>query len=261
VAVPLLAGDSVIGVLILANEQCRRGFSRLDIEMATTFAGQAAVALEFARAQYVRDRLQMVEERGRTARDLHDVVIQRLFAVGLRLEAMRRRVSDNEADHLVDTIEELNHTIIDIRNAMFSLHTGEQTHPRLTDRLAQLFDRAGHTLGFAPLVHLDESLDEAVPERIHLPLLATVNEALSNVARHASATSVLVRISSSDATLTATVADDGVGLPATHTESGLANLRHRAELANGTMRTEPGTDGRGLTLTWQVPLHDRPSAD
>jgi signal transduction histidine kinase len=260
-AVPLRTGDGLLGVLILANKQQRRGFSRLDTEMATTFAGQAAVALEFARAQSVRDRLHLVEERGRIARDLHDVVIQRLFAVGLRLEAMCRRVPDDEANQLANTIEELNHTINDIRNAIFSLRTGEQTRTKLTDRLEQLFERAEQTLGFAPTVQLDEALDETVPGRIHLHLLATLNEALSNVARHASATTVTVQVSSSNGILTATVVDDGVGLAPIRTESGLANLRRRAEIAEGTMRTEPGADGRGLMLIWQVPLAGGPSTD
>jgi signal transduction histidine kinase len=116
-----------------------------------------------------------------------------------------------------------------------------------------VFDRAESALGFAPDVQIEGSVD-TVPETIHLHLLATLNEALSNVARHAGASQVDVVISAQAGELVAVVRDDGCGLPANRTESGLANLRRRAELVGGTMATGPGPAGRGLQLVWRVPL-------
>ncbi|MDT4926591.1 MAG: hypothetical protein QOG01_4304 [Pseudonocardiales bacterium] len=255
-AVPLQAGSGFVGVLILGNWRHRPKFSRLDVEMATTFAGHAAVALEFARAQADRERLRVVEERDRIARDLHDVVIQRLFAVGLRLESLCPRLPKPEADQIVEATEELDHTIDDIRDAIFSLRNGGDG-AGLRERLQAVIARAEQTLGFAPEVRMEGPIDD-VPEPIHLNVLATANEALSNVARHARSSAVQVRVTAAAGELRVVVSDNGRGLPADRQESGLANLRQRAALTGGTMTLEPQTDGTGLVLTWQVPL---PTAD
>jgi len=198
------------------------------------------------------DQLRVVEERERIARDLHDVVIQRLFAVGLGLDALSGRLDGDEAQQVIHATDELHHTIRDIRGAIFSLRSDEPSRP-LRERLGRVFDRAQSALGFAPDVQIEGSVD-TLPETIHLHLLATLNEALSNVARHARASRVDVSISAEADELVAVVRDDGCGLPPIRTESGLANLRRRAELVGGTMATGPGPDGRGLDLVWRVPL-------
>jgi PAS domain S-box-containing protein len=198
------------------------------------------------------DQLRVVEERERIARDLHDVVIQRLFAVGLRLDAMSARMSGPEADQVANATDELHHTIRDIRSAIFSLRSDEPSRP-LHERLDVVFNRAEQVLGFAPEVTIAGQVD-AVRESVHLHLLATVNEALSNTARHSGATAVDVSITVADDALTLVVTDNGRGLRAERQESGLANLRRRAQLAGGTMTTEPGPGGVGLVLTWRVPM-------
>jgi signal transduction histidine kinase len=198
------------------------------------------------------DQLRVVEERERIARDLHDVVIQRLFAVGLGLDALSSRLEGADADHVLHATDELHHTIRDIRSAIFSLRSDEPSRP-LLERLDQVFSRAEQSIGFAPEVHIGGAVD-ALPDTLHLHLLATLNEALSNVARHAQATRVSVTLSVEAAELVAVVVDDGVGLPADRQESGLANLRRRAEIVGGRMTTEPGPDGHGLMLVWRVPL-------
>jgi PAS domain S-box-containing protein len=198
------------------------------------------------------DQLRVVEERERIARDLHDVVIQRLFAVGLGLDALSARLTGAPAEQVTHATDELHHTIRDIRGAIFSLRSDEPTRP-LHERLAAVFTRAEQALGFAPEVELRGPIDE-VPESVHLHLLATLTEALSNVGRHSGAKRVAVTIRAGAEQLTAVVADNGRGLPPDRQESGLANLRRRAEIAGGTMTTTPGPDGTGLVLTWQVPL-------
>jgi len=116
--------------------------------------------------------------------------------------------------------------------------------------------RAEQALGFPPDVEVDEAIDEQVPDSLHWHLIATVNEAMSNVARHAEASTVLLRIALVGDHLMATVIDNGRGLPAERTESGLQNLRRRAQVAGGTMTLKAGPRGRGLELTWRVPLPD-----
>lgn len=199
------------------------------------------------------DQLRLVEERERIARDLHDVVIQRLFAVGLNLDSLSGHLPELEADRVLAATDELHHTIRDIRGAIFSLRSDEPSHP-LSERLGVVFERAEQILGFGPAVHVDDEVDTAVSESLQWHLLATLNEALSNVARHSGAAAVTVHVAIVDGDLIATVCDDGCGLPADRVESGLLNLRRRAEVAGGTMTTEPGADGRGLELTWRVPL-------
>jgi signal transduction histidine kinase/DNA-binding response OmpR family regulator len=251
-AVPMQGREDLLGVLILGNRHHSRPFTALDVEMATTFAGQAAVAVEFARAQSDRERLRVVEERHRIARDLHDIVIQRLFATGLRLENLAGTLPEAPALQIRDATGELDRTIDDIREAIFSLRNA--TQPPLRRQLLAVITRVQRSLGFAPTVVIDEDVDDAVPEELWPFLVATINEALTNVARHAGASRAEVVVSVRGPDLVVRVADDGCGLPGQRVESGLANLRHRAELAGGRMTTEPGPDGRGLVLTSRVPL-------
>jgi PAS domain S-box-containing protein len=200
------------------------------------------------------DQLRLVEDRERIARDLHDVVIQRLFAVGLSLDAVSARLPDAQAREVVAGIDELHHTIRDIRGAIFSLRSDEPGQP-LSERLASVVARAEQSLGFSVRAEVDRALDSAAPETLHWHLLATVNEALSNVARHANASAVRVRVAVAGDELVVTVADDGRGMPdAPPSESGLLNLRRRAEMVGGSMTTRRGLDGRGVELTWRVPL-------
>lgn len=252
-AVPLHAHEEMLGILILARRRKRPGFSPMDVEMASTFAGHAAVALEFARAQGDRDRLKLVEDRDRIARDLHDVVIQRLFAVGLGLEAMALRLPADQARQISAATGELDTTIHEIRAAIFSLR-GSLAGATLSDRVTSVVRRAEQSLGFRPDLRIDGSVDEAVPEHLHLHLLATVNEALSNVARHAGASQVQVEVTVGNGELSAIIIDNGRGLPDDRHESGLKNLRKRSQLAGGTMTTNPGPKGKGLVITWVAPL-------
>ena len=252
--IPLTASGECLGALLIGNGSEDRPFSTVDVEMATTFAGHAALALEFARAEADRQRLTVVEDRDRIARDLHDVVIQRLFAIGLRLDGFRTKLSEADARKLTATTEDLDETIDDIRNTIFSLSGRNLGGRSLRAQLLRLADQAVGPLGFAPRLRLVGPVDNAVPEHIHPDVLATLGEALSNTARHAGASSVHVLVSVSEGELLLQVTDDGCGLPAGRHDSGLANLRHRALSLGGTMSTADAGDGRGLTLIWRVPI-------
>ncbi|HKC28587.1 MAG TPA: PAS domain S-box protein, partial [Jatrophihabitans sp.] len=199
------------------------------------------------------DRLLLAEERERIARDLHDVVIQRLFAVGMNLDLLAGRLSSEAAAKVSAACDELHHTIRDIRGAIFTMRSDKPELP-LTDRVHAVVIRAASTLGFEPTVDVDERIDDLVPSPLHWHMIATVNEALSNAARHASATSAALRIAIEDRDVVVTVSDNGCGLPQNHRESGLLNLRRRAQMSGGTMSIEAGGDGCGLVLTWRVPI-------
>jgi signal transduction histidine kinase/CheY-like chemotaxis protein len=252
--IPLTASGECLGALLIGNGRKGRQFSTVDVEMATRFAGHAALALEFARAEANRQRMTVVEDRDRIARDLHDVVIQRLFAIGLRLDGFRTKLSEADARKLVATTEDLDETIDDIRNTVFSLSGRNADGRSLRAQLLRLGYQAVAGLHFAPRVRLVGPIDSVVPEHMHPDILATLSEALSNTARHARASCVNVLVRVGDGELLLRVTDDGCGLPAGRHESGLANLRHRALALGGTMSTSSGSGDRGLTLLWKVPV-------
>ena len=254
--VPLRAAGHSYGVLYLGNRSGGPQFSALDVEMARAFAGRAAVTLDTARAEEDRHRLQLAEDRGRIARDLHDVVIQRLFGMGLRLERLRGQLPDTVAAELGGVTDDLDRTIDDIRTTIFSLRASEQSTPSLRAEVLKIIEPASFLLTFAPRVRIDGPIDVAVPEHIHPQLLATLSEALSNTIRHARATRVDIALVVDGSGLTLRVTDDGRGLPADRSESGLANLRRRASDLNGTMVLASGPDGRGTEIVWHVPLDE-----
>ncbi|ABW14344.1 GAF sensor signal transduction histidine kinase [Parafrankia sp. EAN1pec] len=251
--IPLLAAGRPLGVLMLTAAPGAVPFGQLDLEMAAAFAGQAALALELARVQWDRERLAVFEERDRIARDLHDVVIQRLFATGLQMQGLARVIDEGAAVRLNDAVRELDQTIADIRHTIFSL-TASAGAVDLRAEIAGIVSQAEQALGIRPTARIDGPVDRGIPEVIHPHLLAAIREALSNIARHARATriEVLVRVTNTDVSVQ--VRDDGCGPGGASRSSGLTNLRRRALDLGGRMEFGPGEDGIGTTVTWYVPL-------
>jgi signal transduction histidine kinase/CheY-like chemotaxis protein len=251
-AVPLLATDRCLGALLIGRSPKQARFSLVEVQMATAFAGQAALSLEFAQALADRERLTVSEDRERIARDLHDIVIQRLFATGLRLDSLRARLSAADSELVGMAAGDLDETIREIRTTIFSLRSDAE-QSGLRAELLKLVARARETLGFHPRMHLEGPIDYAADDRVQVNLVAAVSEALSNASRHAGASRVEIVVRAADGQLLAQISDDGVGVAADPEESGLANLRRRAVELGGSMEMGPGLDGRGLTLTWIVP--------
>ncbi|MDT7723954.1 MAG: hypothetical protein QOI21_530 [Actinomycetota bacterium] len=256
VAVPLAFADEVLGVLVLARFHGDPAFTQDELEMAETFAAHAAVALEFARAGDDRRRLAVFEDRDRIARDLHDLVIQRLFAIGLGLEGLGPLLSGEAGGRVAGFVRQLDETIREVRRTIFSLHEEPDGQASLRTEMLRCVQEATALLGFEPRVSFDGPLDSLVPDVVRPDLLATLREALSNAARHSSAkrVSVEVRVDREGASLGLTVSDDGVGPPPDRARSsGLANLADRAKRWRGTMSFDSAPDG-GAELRWNVLL-------
>lgn len=251
--VPLASGGNVVGVLAVAEPvDGPHGVSIGDIELVESFAAQAALALERARAQEERELLAVLSDRERIARDLHDVVIQRLFAIGLQLQSTARMAPRPElADRVNAAVDELDATIRDIRGAIFELR-----HPAdggLRGAIRELIAEAAAGLGFTPRLRLDGAVESAVPHEVQPDLLAALREMLSNAVRHAHATSVEVTVIATGSQLSLRVVDDGLGISVTAVHSGLNNLRERATVWGGRFEVGPNTP-RGTLAAWTVPL-------
>lgn len=252
--VPLLSSGSTHGVLTLLRRRGRAAFSADDEEMAAGFANQASVAIELARARADQQRAALLDERERIAADLHDHVIQRLFATGLSLHALATTLGPGPAtDRVLANVRELDVTISQIRTTVFALQQPPDTAPRrLRARLLEVVADVTPALGHDPAVRLSGLLD-TLPDAIGDDVLAVLREALTNVARHARATATEVELTARPDRVDLDVRDDGVGLGDTTRRSGLANLRRRAEQRGGTLAVAAGSP-RGTHLTWSIPL-------
>ncbi len=256
VFVPLSTGRHPIGVLIVAKACDAEPFDDDDLDMIAGYAGHAALAIEFARAQQDRQRLALFEERDRIARDLHDLVIQRLFALGLGLQGATRVVGQEASERLRGWVLEIDHTIREIRRSIFSLQEPESGPYSLRGEILRAISDATMSLGYEPTVRLEGPLDSVVPSEIQFDLIATLREALSNVVRHADAcgVQVTVAVDRRATRLDLLVQDDGRGLPDGITQrSGLANMVQRAERHEGTCAIG-GVDPGGTLVDWMVPL-------
>ncbi len=252
--VPLGTPARTRGVLLLGKVGARSPFNEATRRMLDAFSGQAAVALELAEAQQDAERLVVLEDRDRIAKDLHDVVIQRLFASAMTLMSTLRLIDSAEAGERVQrTIDDLDDTIREIRSTVFALqHPNIPGSTSLRGRVLASVESAIHALGFQPRVCLDGPIDAAVPEEVGDQLLAVLGEGLANVARHAQASEAQVSVYAG-ARLTLLITDDGIGIAGYHRSSGLRNLAGRAEALGGEFTAEPGATG-GTVLRWSVPL-------
>ncbi|WP_246060253.1 GAF domain-containing protein [Herbidospora galbida] len=253
-AVPLGAAGSIRGVLTFGKRPGRIPFSPSTVRMLNAFAGQAAIALELAEARRDAERLGLLEDRDRIAKDLHDVVIQRLFAVAMTLMSTVRLVDRPEgASRVQHAIDELDATIRQIRATIFALQSPlGPGGSGLRAQIVELVEGTRGHLGFVPGLQLEGPLDNAVPEAVVAQLLPVLREALSNVVRHAKATRVEVVAEVAGGRVTLTVEDNGGGLPPEGRQSGLRNLRDRADQLGGTFETGSGALG-GTLLRWSVP--------
>ncbi|MFL6053908.1 MAG: GAF domain-containing protein [Actinoallomurus sp.] len=248
--VPLGLGSGARGVLSVVNAPGKPVFGEPVRRLLESFAAQAAVGLELAGRRRDAERLTLLEDRDRIAKDLHDTVIQRLFATAMTLmSAIKITENPEVAVRVQRAVDDLDNTIRQIRSTIFALQsTMEQT---LRTRVHGIIDSAAETLGFAPAVRLDGLLDIVVDEATGDQVIAVLQEALSNAARHSGARHVSVSLVVGDE-LVLRVEDDGVGIPEDGRRSGLRNMAQRADDLGGSFEIRP-RDGGGTVLDWRVP--------
>jgi signal transduction histidine kinase len=252
--VPLFGTERNRGALTLGRRHGRHRFNEADLEMATTFANHAAIALELADARADQQRMVLLEDRDRIARDLHDHVIQRLFATGLTLQGIAAGLPDARGERLTNLVTDVDSTIAQIRTSIFGLrgHLGPQMGTTRS-RILEVVGEVTPLLPGEPRVRFSGAIDALVPADVVDDLTAVVREALSNVGRHAKAAHADLALAVTPERLVLEVVDDGIGIAEDITPSGLANLRRRAEHYGGSMTVTPHTP-RGTRLTWTIPL-------
>jgi two-component system sensor histidine kinase DevS len=248
---PLRATDKVAGVLIALRQDDATPFSHDQEEMMAAFADQAALAWQLATSQRLARELDVLADRDRIARDLHDHVIQRLFAVGLALQGTIPRARSPEVQQrLSDYVDDLQAVIEEIRTTIFDLHGPAsgmtRLRQRLDDAIAQFSDGTLHitTQFIGPLSVVDATLADHAE--------AVVREAVSNAVRHAHATTLTVTVKVEDE-LSIEVVDNGSGMSDGTKRSGLANMHYRAQQVGGTFTVDTAPMG-GTLLRWSAPL-------
>ncbi|HEX8094716.1 GAF domain-containing protein [Jatrophihabitans sp.] len=255
IGLPLTGSSKPRGCLLVARLSGRRGFTQNDLQMATIFANHAAVALELADARSDQQRIVLLEDRDRIARDLHDHVIQRLFATGLTVQSLQTHQPEPAAAaKLGQVVTDLDDTIRQIRTSIFDLRGPlSPVSARVrTDLLKVAAEQAAH-LGFEPTLRFSGPVDSVVSPEVAAELTAVLREALSNVVRHAHAGFVEVTLDVARGQLGLSVADDGVGMGDTTRRSGLANLDERARRHGGSLTVTSSPNG-GTQLQWQIAL-------
>ena len=253
--VPLSTGEGAAGVLSLSRVPGSAGFTDESEVVLSGFAGQAAVALELAHQRREAERAALYGDRDRIARDLHDLVIQRLFATGMRLDSVAARVVDKQArERVLGAVEDLDATIREIRTTIYSLqsvsrHEQEGLRARALEVVSSVVGDDGPTTS----VQLDGPVDISVGPAVAEDVLAVLREAVSNAARHGKPHRIAVGLTVVDDSLVLEVSDDGLGLPDDVPRSGLNNLAERAARHGGAMRAWRLPEG-GTRVRWEVPL-------
>jgi two-component system, NarL family, sensor histidine kinase DevS len=259
--VPIWVRGAVYGNLYLTEKQGADEFSEADEELVTVLSRAAGLAIDKARLHTQLNELTLAEDRERIARDLHDTVIQRVFAVGLSLQALVRRAQNPEVvGRLQMAIADLDETIRQVRTTIFALEPLPISEGGLRAEALEVCAHAARSLGSNPELRFEGALD-VLPRHVATEALATLREALSNVARHAHAHRVEVVLAATGSEVSLDVADDGVGIPhrvygkneGLNGGRGLVNMRERAEGLGGSFSVSPRPGG-GTLLRWRAPL-------
>jgi signal transduction histidine kinase len=251
-ALPLRDETGPRGAIVAGRITPPTPFTDADLDMAETFAGQAAIALELSDARADQQRLGVLVDRWRIAGDLHDHVIQQLFATGLSLQSIAATVNDKIiAQRLTRTVDELDETIQQIRSTIFALR--ENSPRSLRGATLAIVDQLAPVLPVRPDIQLVGPLDTVVDDAIVGDVEAVLRESLTNVGKHAHASKIRVRIQADGQHLAITVTDNGVGLGHSTRRSGLANLHRRAQRYRGDFSVGNAPEG-GLRLQWSIPL-------
>jgi len=253
-AIDLSAHGAHHGLLVLVRERGTGQFPTTDVEMGAVFGSHVVLALELDRVHRLREQLVLFTDRDRIARDLHDVVIQRLFAAGLSIQSLRRFTADGAALSRIDAVTaELDETIRELRDTIYSLRAGSGERELLSSRILQAVRAATGSLTFAPRLALTGAVDAVLDDDTVVNLMAVISEALSNAVRHSGAGSISVSVSADNGRLRLAVQDDGCGFSDPVRGNGLANMERRARELHGTF-TVSGTPESGTLIEWSVPV-------
>ncbi|WP_345762425.1 sensor histidine kinase [Diaminobutyricibacter sp. McL0608] len=250
---PFTIDEGAASLLVVLRAQGDPAFSPFDLERVVDLAGQASIAMELAAARADRQRMLLLEDRNRIARDLHDHVIQQLFATGLELQSIESLVSSEAvADRIDRSVNSIDAAIAQIRSIIFALSRQSKGGTGVRNRILDVADELAPALVRPATVEFSGPVDLLVTEDLADDVSAVVREALTNAARHASADRVSIKLTVADATVTVTVEDDGVGMGGNARRSGLRNGLERAARRGGTMTVEPADPG--TRLIWCVPI-------
>ncbi len=253
--VPLSGADRTIGALTVTRGEGAGPFSAADLELAVEFAAQASVAIEIARGRVDRSRLDLSEDRARIARDLHDHVIQRLFAAGLSLQSTAARSPETSAA-ILEQVDAVDQAIAEIRTVVFALSgAGHERGPTLRHRLLDVVSQLDDNLGASPRLSFLGPVDLLVRAELADDVVAVVRESLTNVARHARASRCDVEVAVEAQELRIRVDDDGVGYVPTEHASGTVNLAVRATNRGGAYSIDARPEG-GTRVIWTAPLEE-----
>ena len=251
--VPVRIRGTVFGNLYLTES--RHGeFTAEDEELATALAATAGVAIENARLFEHRRHLEVLGERTRIARDLHDHVIQRLFAVGLSLQATAGRLPEDLASSVSLQVTEIDRAIAQIRQSIFSLSVTGPARERVRARVLDVIDRFQGRVGQPIAVQFTGPVDLLADPKLTDDLVAVATEGVANAVRHASATRVSIAVAAGEGEVRIEVSDNGRGLPDGAQFSGLANLRERAKARSGSFDVV-SSSSEGTRISWRAPLN------
>ncbi|WP_434994267.1 GAF domain-containing sensor histidine kinase [Arthrobacter sp. Ld5] len=240
--------------LVVGRSSGGSPFSDIDHEMMTTFASHVSLALELLRVHRQREQEAVFGDRDRIARDLHDLVIQRLFAAGLSVQSLRKYTPEGEALNRISAVTtELDETIRELRDTIYSLRRVPQVTPTFTSTIFSLVADAfdGHDL--APVLQLSGPLDAALDDERADHVRAVLLEGLSNALRHADAQTITVTLRAIGDHFELRIADDGRGFENPGRSSGMSNMKRRAELCDGTITITSEPNG-GTEVHLRIPL-------
>ncbi len=257
IGAPIRVRGDVFGNLYLTEKRGGEPFSPGDEAAVVALAAVAGSAIANVKLAIRSRELSVVRERDRIARDLHDTVIQNLYATGLGLQAAQRRGVDPDdvQARIGRAIESIDATVKEIRATIFALQDDPSTANGARSRLLGVAEEMASLLGFPPRMRLDGPIDTTIDRDLVEQLVPVLRESLTNVAKHARASTVAVRIEAVDGHLELEVVDDGVGLPETLRRNGMgiANIRERALLLGGSAELS-SVEGGGTRVLWRIPL-------
>ncbi len=252
-AVALSTQGAHHGLLLLARSREALRYARTDIEMGAVFGSHVALALELARVHRLREELLVFTDRDRIARDLHDLVIQRLFAAGLSVQSLTRFTKDELATERIRNITgELDEAIRSLRDTIYSLKSSGGETELLSGRIRRVTRSSAKSMPFTPRLTLTGPVDAVTPDKAD-NVVAVVSEGLSNAIRHSGADAIGVSVAVIKGRVTVVITDNGSGFNDSQERNGLANLEDRARMLDGqcTITTAPD---EGTSVEWSVPL-------